>query len=300
MSNRLPLLDLTKESDFLKTIPQNIFTNIYQTGLSGCGLLHTSCFAGEHSEHSFQQHGIVVHLKPEQNSLRRLGNLEVKENVNVGDMAIVPTDVRHWQKTQAEISEKILVTIEPQVISNIAQEAIAEQIELLPTFAKSDPLIYHLAVNLKANLDSNSYDRLYTESLFSLLSAHLLRHYTTRKAALKNYEDGLSAQKLELAKNYINDRLEHPIKLSDIASLLGISQFYFCHLFKKSTGIAPYKYVVQQRVKKGQKLIQQSKLPLVEIAYECGFSSQSQMTQHFRKQVGVTPKVYRNKVASSM
>ena len=296
MNNQLPLIDLTNKSDFLKTIPQNIFAKVYQTGLAGCGLLHTSYLAGEHIEHSFQQHGIVVHLKPEQNSLRRLGNLEAQENVDVGDIAIVPTDVSHWQKTHSKISEKIIVTIEPQVIFGVSHAAAnSEQIKLLPTFAKSDPLVHNLAVNLKANLDSNSYDKLYAESLFNLLSAHLLKYYTAQKYTPKNCSDGLSNRKLKLAKDYIRDRLEQPIKLSDIAALLGISQFYFCHLFKQSTGIAPYKYVIQQRVKKARNLIKHGNLPLVDIAYECGFSSQSQMTQHFRKHVGVTPKVYQNK-----
>ena len=96
--------------------------------------------------------------------------------------------------------------------------------------------------------------------------------------------------------NFINDNLEYPIKLNDIASLLGISQFYFSHLFKKSTGIAPYKYVIQQRVAKAKNLIKDSNLSLIEIAYECGFSSQSQMTQHFRKYIGITPKVYQIRV----
>ena len=35
-------------------------------------------------------------------------------------------------------------------------------------------------------------------------------------------------------------------------------------------------------------------MPLVDIALACGFSSQSQMTMHFRKLTGMTPKKYRN------
>ena len=297
MNAKIPLLDLTKESNFLNPIDSSIFAKVYQTGLTGCGLVHTSYLPGKHNEHSFGQHGIVIHLKPEQNSLRCLGGLVKKENVRVGDMAIVPRNISHWQSIEAGVSERIILTIEPRVISRIAHETIdRDSVELLPTFAKPDPLIHHLGVNLKANLDSNSYDRLYAESLFNLLSTHLLRHYAKKEFLPKNYSDGLSTRQLKLAKSYINGNLEHPIKLNDIASLLGISQFYFCHLFKKSTGIAPYQYVIQQRVEKAKNLIKKSQLPLVEISYECGFSSQSQMTQHFRKQVGITPKVYRNKI----
>ena len=297
MNIHLSLLDLNQEEDCLKPIANNLFTKVYPTGLTGCGLVHTSYLAGEHREHSFRQHGIVVHLKPEQNSLRRLGGSLQKEDADVGDIAIIPTKINHWQKVETEVAENIILTIEPEVISSIAHEVIdPDRVELIPTFAKSDPLIQHLAIDLKANLDSNNCDRLYAESLFNLLSTHLLRHYASSQFMPKDHNDGLSTYKLKLAKNYINDNLEYPIKLNDIASLLGISQFYFSHLFKKSTGIAPYKYVIQQRVAKAKNLIKDSNLSLIEIAYECGFSSQSQMTQHFRKYIGITPKVYQIRV----
>lgn len=300
MNNQLSLLDLTQEEDCLKPIANNLFTKVYQTGLTGCGLVHTSYRAGEHREHSFQQHGIIIHLKSEQNSLRRLGGSLKQENVDVGDIAIIPTKISHWQKIETEVAENIIVTIEPEVVSTIAHEVInPDRVKLLPTFAKPDPLIQHLAINLKANLDSDNCDRLYAESLFNLFSTHLLRHYASSQFLPKDHNDGLSTYKLKLAKNYINDNLEYPIKLNDIASLLGISQFYFSHLFKKSTGVAPYKYVIQQRVAKAKDLIKGSNLSLVDIAYDCGFSSQSQMTQHFRKYIGVTPKIYQIRVEAN-
>ena len=301
MNDQLSLLDLTKKEDFLKPITNNIFAKVYQTGLTGCGLIHASYLAGEHREHSFRQHGIVVHLKPKHNSFRRLGDVLEQENAKAGDMAIIPTNVSHWQKIETDVAENIMVSIEPRVVSTIAYELIdPDRVELLPTFAKPDPLIQHLAIALKANLDSNNYERLYTESLFNLLSTHLIRHYASSQFLPKNYDEGLSSQKLRLVKNYINDNLEHSIQLIDLATLVGISQFYFSHLFKKSTGIAPYKYVIKQRVAKAKNLIKSSNLTLVEIAYDCGFSSQSQMTQHFRKHVGITPKAYQIKLEKNI
>ncbi|MGL5075884.1 MAG: helix-turn-helix transcriptional regulator, partial [Waterburya sp.] len=279
----------------LKTVPEIFFCQIYETELPRQGLIHNSHPACEYNEHSFQQHGIVVHLKPEQNSLRRMGDCVEIENVNVGDVAIIPAKVNHWQRIETEITEGILLTIEPQAISHIAYETInSDKVELLPTFAQPDPLIQNLALNLQANLDSGNYDRLYAESLFNVLSMHLLKHYCTRQFQPQEYKGGLPPYKLRQATDYINANLDRKLKLDDVAQLIDLSQFYFCHLFKHSTGIAPYKYIIQQRIAKAKQLIKQNKLPLAEIAFECGFSSQSQMTQHFRKCVGVTPKAYQN------
>ena len=290
-------IDLTEQSSFDKIFPDRFFTNVYETKLSGQGLIHQGHSACEYQEHSLQQHGIVIHLKPEHNSVRRMGDSVEIENVSVGDVAIVPANVNHWQRIEAEVSEAILLTIEPQIISRIAHEAVnPERVELLPTFAHPDPLIHHLALNLKACLDSDSCDRLYAESLFHTLSMHLLRNYSTRQFTLKDIGTGLPPYKLRQAIAYINDNLDRKIQLNDVAKLVDISQYYFCRQFHDSTGVPPYKYVIQQRVAKAKDLIKHSKLSLADIAYECGFSSQSQMTQHFRKCVGVTPKVYRNKL----
>ena len=293
---RLSSIDLTKQGCLEKTYPKQSFVNVYQTKLAGQEIIHGGHDACEYKEHSYQQHSIVVHLKPEHNSSRRLGDLVKVENPEVGDVAIVPANVNHWQRIETEESEGIILTIEPQIISSIAHETVnPERVELLPTFAKADPLIHQLALSIKADLDSNNCERLYVESLFQALSMHLLKNYSTRKLELKE-SIGLPSYKLKQAIDYINDNLDEQIKLTDLAKLVDISQYYFCRLFNESIGVSPYKYVIQQRVAKAKNLIKNSELTLADIAYECGFSSQSQMTQHFRKCVGVTPKVYRNRL----
>lgn len=222
-----------------------------------------------------------------------MGDRVELENISVGDIAIIPANVNHWLRTDTKTCEAILLTIEPNIISDIAFEAVnPEKVELLPTFAQPDPLIQHLALNIKANLYSDSYDRFYAESLYRTLSMHLLKNYTTRQFVL-NELGGLPKYKLRQALDYINDNLDLKINIYDIAKLLDMSNFYFCRMFQSSTGISPYQYVLRQRVAKTKDLLKNSKLSIADISYECGFSSQSQMTQHFRKQTGVTPKVYR-------
>lgn len=293
----VPSLDLTKEEDFLRTYPKYFFATAYETKLPGQGIMHFAHPACEYNEATYQQHCVVVHLKPEQNSVRRLGDLVEVESPNVGDIAIVPAKVNHWQRIETQVCEGIILTIEPQIISRIAYESVnPERVKLLPTFAKSDPLIQHLAFNIKRNVDSEDYDKLYAESLHHTLSMHLFKNYSKGKFNLKEYGDGLPPYKLKQAIDYINDNLDRQIKIKDVARLIDISQYYFCRLFSESTGVSPYRYVIQQRIVKAQNLMKNGKLSLSDIAYECGFSSQSQMTQHFHKCVGVTPKVYKNRL----
>jgi AraC family transcriptional regulator len=123
---------------------------------------------------------------------------------------------------------------------------------------------------------------------------HLLRHYCSQPLTLRPYEGGLSSYQLRHALDFIHAVLNCDFKLQEIADRLGMSQYYFCRLFKQSMGVSPYQYVLQQRVELAQRLlIEQRTRAICDIALECGFSSQSQMTEHFRRKTGTTPAAYR-------
>lgn len=246
-------------------------------------------------------HHVVCLMLSEIQPERRLDGRYQQEQAAFGSVAIMPANVEHWAawKTPAKFA---IFSIQPEVLKKIAPETInRDRIKLLPTFAqaKPDPLLASLGQAIEQHLEANPKGcSFYIEHLTNAVSAHLLQNYCDVAPSLDEYEctGGLPPHKLKQVIEYIHDNLDKSIALSDIAQSIDTSQFYFCRLFRESTGISPYKYVLQQRIKKAQNLIKNSTLSLVDIAYESGFSSQSQMTHHFRKAVGVTPKVYRNKL----
>jgi AraC family transcriptional regulator len=93
--------------------------------------------------------------------------------------------------------------------------------------------------------------------------------------------------------NYIQEHLSEEITLEAIANHVGISQYYFSHLFKQSMGVSPYQYVLRQRIERAKQLLKQSDLSIAEIALECGFANQTHLTKHFRNLAGTSPKAYR-------
>ncbi|MDJ0594317.1 MAG: AraC family transcriptional regulator [Pleurocapsa sp. MO_226.B13] len=222
---------------------------------------------------------------------------KVDNSINTrGDFWLKPSHISGFWNYKST-NECLIFAIKPAFLQKVALENNyfnPDRIEILPVIKSRDSQLDILAMQFKQEIDNTEFgNRMYIESLANIFAIHLLRNYCAFPAKLKQQQRGLPTYKLKLAINYINDNLDHPIKLNDIAQLLDISQYYFCHLFKESTGVAPYKYIIEQRVQKAKSLLKNSNLHLVDIAYECGFSSQSQMTQHFRKWVGVTPKVYR-------
>jgi AraC family transcriptional regulator len=95
--------------------------------------------------------------------------------------------------------------------------------------------------------------------------------------------------------DYIHANLAQDIKLTNLAQIVGMSQYYFCQLFKQSMGIAPYQYVIQLRVERAKQLLKCREMAISDVALACGFANQSHFTKHFRKLTGITPKAYRER-----
>ncbi len=191
--------------------------------------------------------------------------------------------------------------LEPSFLSGVAHETVdGDRVELSFAAKTTDLLIYQLCLALKTELETslktgNPSDTFYADSLATTLAAHLLKHYTTRPQTLQEYADGLPKEKLDRAIDYIHAYLKKTMTLEDMAAELGMSQYYFCHLFKQSMGISPYQYLIQQRVDRAKILLSKSKKSINNIALECGFANQSHLTRYFRRHTGVTPGRFRQK-----
>ncbi len=125
------------------------------------------------------------------------------------------------------------------------------------------------------------------------LAAHFLQHYSICKPILYQYEDGLPKHRLKQAIEYINEHLDRDLSLEEIATKLDMSQFYFCRLFKQSTGLTPHRYLIRQRVEKSKQLLKQTELNINEIALECGFANPSHFAKWFRQLTGISPRQFR-------
>jgi AraC-like DNA-binding protein len=98
------------------------------------------------------------------------------------------------------------------------------------------------------------------------------------------------------ARRRVLERIEHdidqPLTLADLADEAGLGVRQFCRAFRASTGASPYQFVLDRRIARAQTLIAAGGV-LAEIALQCGFADQSQLTHSFSRRVGLTPAAYR-------
>jgi AraC family transcriptional regulator len=97
---------------------------------------------------------------------------------------------------------------------------------------------------------------------------------------------------LEQVIDYIKVNLAQDLSILDLASLTSMSESHFSRSFKQSVGIAPYQYLMQQRVERAKQLLKQQAISISDIALDCGFANQTHLTKVFRQMTGVTPKAY--------
>lgn len=122
------------------------------------------------------------------------------------------------------------------------------------------------------------------------VSALLIGHAFPNKAdAIPKLGD----LRLARAIDYIETNIGTPLRLDDIAAVAGISSYHFTRAFKASTGLTVHNYVLLRRIRRAKNLLSTSSQPLVQVAFEAGFASQSHMTDVFRSRVGVTPARFR-------
>ena len=91
------------------------------------------------------------------------------------------------------------------------------------------------------------------------------------------------------AVEYMNATLAENPGLTDVAAEVGLTPYHFSRSFKAATGVSPHQYIIELRLTRAREMLQQSNVPLADVAYAVGFSSQAHMTDTFRKKVGVTP-----------
>ena len=95
-------------------------------------------------------------------------------------------------------------------------------------------------------------------------------------------------------KKYIDAHYMEQITLQSISSALYISPYYLSHVFKEMSGYSPMQYVLRRRVGEAQTLLIHTDLSLTRIAENVGFETQSYFNYQFTKNVGISPKKYRD------
>jgi AraC family transcriptional regulator len=100
---------------------------------------------------------------------------------------------------------------------------------------------------------------------------------------------GFDDEQFETAIAFAKSRLGEHLDLAEWADSVKLTTSEFARRFQQHTGVAPYTWFMDRRIDEAKRLMMESRMPLVEIALDSGFCSQSHFTEAFRRRVGTSP-----------
>jgi AraC-like DNA-binding protein len=106
-------------------------------------------------------------------------------------------------------------------------------------------------------------------------------------------ENSSNSNSIAEAITYMRNNFKNKISLEEISNHICISPFHFSRIFKRETGYSPYEYVTMIRLNHAKALLKTTKLLIKEIAFECGFSSETNFVIAFKNHTKITPSKFR-------
>ena len=124
--------------------------------------------------------------------------------------------------------------------------------------------------------------------LYSAL-IHMIRHYDCVDAAKATGSPSSVTASIGASMQYMEEHLDTPLTLKEIADVACMSPSYFSTVFKKLNGVSPWEYITIKRVEKAIVMLKSTDLTKLAIAEQCGFSSSSNFYKAFTHVTGKKP-----------
>jgi AraC-like DNA-binding protein len=93
--------------------------------------------------------------------------------------------------------------------------------------------------------------------------------------------------------SYILQDPAQKITLEILATKFNVTKTYYSHLFHDTMGISFKQYVTAFRMDCAKRMLTSGDLSVIDVGFECGYTTPSQFVRAFKSNVGTTPSQYR-------
>jgi AraC family transcriptional regulator len=141
---------------------------------------------------------------------------------------------------------------------------------------------------------------LFVDHVLLAVGVHVAQIYGGMRPMSRLVRGGLAPWQERRAREVLLANIKRGVPLKEVARECGLSVGYFSHAFRRTLGVAPHKWLTEQRVELSKEKLRDDGLSLSDVAAECGFSDQSHLTRIFRQAVGVSPGAWRRALNNSI
>lgn len=170
---------------------------------------------------------------------------------------------------------------------------LCETLQKLPTFIPIENREYYL--DLFIEIEKHFQTKLESDTILLHSLVLKLIHSLEKDSEKQNkyhYFKSDKAKAIDNIINYVKSDLTLDLSLDAISGYISISPIYLHRLFREATGMTLREFVEEERLKKAILLLTTTELNLTEIAFECGFSSQSYFSAVFKRKMNMSPRRY--------
>jgi len=143
----------------------------------------------------------------------------------------------------------------------------------------------------------NIFSKLLTIDQAKKWLLNLFDEYQQIVAQISNLKNTKHYSLVNKIQDYIKQNFHNPnLSVESIADLTGYTSYYFSKIFKDILGININEYIKQLRINKAKELLETTDYKTNNISDMCGFTNVSNFYLVFKKEVGLTPSLYREYV----
>jgi transcriptional regulator GlxA family with amidase domain len=129
---------------------------------------------------------------------------------------------------------------------------------------------------------------------FALELARLLVMFLKRPGGQSQFSSELISQlaspdRLEDLVEWIREHLDRPLTIEDLARRSKMSARNFQRVFTRQCGMPPAKFIERLRVERARLIIEDTGLPMAEIARKSGFDTEQRMRRAFKRVLAINP-----------
>jgi AraC-like DNA-binding protein len=220
-----------------------------------------------------------------------------------GKGSLACLDLREsWTMDLSDPFDSFHLFIPIAAFDDIASEQglpLIEGLNCPATLERRDETMLNLARSLGPALGRpREASRLFADHVFAAMTIHLASTYGRAADGAPGWRNGprstgLSARQLRRVVDLLNADVANEFSLSDLALQCAMSRSAFVRAFRQTTGLPPHRWLLLNRARRAKQFLERTKMPISQIALECGFADQSHLTRVFSRTFRVSPAAYR-------
>lgn len=226
---------------------------------------------------------------------------ETDYHIQAGEVMIIPAGITH-SLHMGEGSQRELILYEMNGVFTLKEFSALRQMISRPVYLQAGhpcqervrALFFEIIEKHRSGaLLRNMHNYALLLEIYAILGENYLTSSATA-AEMNSLQRNLSGEDAfnraldHLNKNYMDD-----MTLDSLAAYAGFSRYTLSRMFRQHTGSTFTQYLSKRRVDMAMELLATTRLPVTQVALQCGFNSIATFNRVFREVKGCTPTQYR-------